>query len=169
MSAACSASRPVAALTLRPGDAIRVEYRDKGKRSVFGAIERTVAPAGASGVVALDHVLLAIPAGSEDLCRSFYTDLLGFAEIEKPAGLAARAGAWFTAGGAEVHIGVDPDFRPAKKAHPALRVADLDGLAARLAGAGRPVRWDDAIAGRRRCFTEDPVGNRIEIIAADDR
>lgn len=165
---------PVAALTLRPGDGLRVEHCDAARRSVFGAIERAVEAKGArtdaattGTVTALDHVLLAIPAGSEDLCRPFYTDLLGFAEVVRPAGLAARPGAWFATAGAELHIGVDPDFRPAAKAHPALRVSDLDGLAARLAAAGHPVRHDDAIAGRRRLFTEDPVGNRIELIAAD--
>jgi len=158
---------PVATLTLFPGDTIRIEYRDRARHSVFGAIERSVLPRAAA-VAAIDHVLLAIPAGAEEACRGFYAGLLGLAETEKPAGLAHRAGAWFAGGGVELHVGVDSDFRPARKAHPALRVADLDGLAARLAAGGRPVRWDEDIAGRRRFFSEDPVGNRIEFIAASD-
>lgn len=159
---------PVATLTLRPGDLVRVEYRDRAGRSVFGAIERLFTPDAATracAITTIDHVLLAIPAGAEDAARAYYTGLLGLAEVGKPAGLAARAGAWFTAPGVALHVGVDPDFAPARKAHPALRVADLDGLATRLAAAGRPVRWDDGIAGVRRFFSDDPAGNRIEFIA----
>jgi catechol 2,3-dioxygenase-like lactoylglutathione lyase family enzyme len=112
----------------------------------------------------LDHVQLSIPKGAEDQCRPFWTTFLGLAEIAKPAGLAGRGGAWFKGDGAEVHIGVEEGFRPAKKAHPAFVTGDLDGLAERLSEAGHPVRWDYTIVGRKRFFTEDPVGNRIEII-----
>jgi catechol 2,3-dioxygenase-like lactoylglutathione lyase family enzyme len=157
---------PIAVLPFQPGDTIRVEYRDRAGHSVFGAIERTAA--APTGVTAIDHVLLAIPEGAVATCRPFYTDLLGLAEIEKPAVLAGREGAWFSGPGVELHVGADSDFRPARKAHPALRVRDLDALAARLAAAGSPVRWDYEIAGRRRFFSEDPVGNRIEFIAAGD-
>ncbi len=113
----------------------------------------------------LDHIQLAIPADTEDACRKFWGDLLGFGELTKPAALQARGGAWFTSGSVEIHLGVEAGFTPAKKAHPAFRVPDLDGLADRLASAGHPIRWDDAIAGRRRFFTDDPVGNRVEFIA----
>lgn len=156
---------PVATLTLRPGDVLRVDCRDDARRPVFGAIERALAAGEAAALTAIDHVLLAIPAGGEDAARGFYAGLLGLAEIGKPEGLAHRPGAWFAAPGIELHVGVEPDFAPARRAHPALRAADLDDLAARLAAAGRPVRWDDEIAGRRRFFSEDPAGNRIEFIA----
>ena len=112
----------------------------------------------------LDHIQLAIPEGAEDLCRPFWCELLGLAELAKPEGLATRGGAWFCAQGVEVHLGVEPGFRPAKKAHPAFVTGGLEALAERLAAAGRPVRWDAAIAGRRRFFSEDPVGNRLEFI-----
>lgn len=111
----------------------------------------------------LDHIQLAIPPGSEATCRGFWTGLLGCAEIDKPPALKSRGGAWFRIGAQELHLGVEADFAPARKAHPAFLVADIDDLAARLSG---PVRWDVAIAGRRRFFTEDPVGNRLEFIGA---
>jgi len=112
----------------------------------------------------LHHVQLAIPAGSEPQCRAFYGGVLGWQELEKPPVLAARGGAWFSTGAAEVHLGVEADFRPARKAHPAFAVSDLDELAARLMGAGAAVEFDDAIPGLRRFYTADPVGNRIEFL-----
>ena len=117
-------------------------------------------------LLALDHVQLAIPRGAEARCRSFFADLLGMAETAKPAALEDRGGLWLRSGAVELHLGIDPDFRPARKAHPAFRVADLDRLAERLAAAGCPVRRDEPIAGRRRFFTDDPVGNRLEFIEA---
>lgn len=88
-------------------------------------------------------------------------------ELEKPAPMRASGGAWFTAGERELHVGVQEDFAPAAKAHPALTVADaeLEQLAARLAEAGYPVRWDARYPGRRRFYTADPWGNRIELLA----
>lgn len=112
----------------------------------------------------LDHIQLAVPQNSETECRAFWIDLLGFREIEKPAALRPRGGLWLISGSTEVHLGVEANFRPAKKAHPAFRVSDLDGLAGSLELAGHPVRWDDKIKGRRRFFTDDPVGNRVELI-----
>lgn len=112
----------------------------------------------------IDHIQLAILAKTEDTHRAFWVALLGFTELEKPDALKPRGGAWFASDDVEVHLGVDHDFTPAKKAHPAFRVAGLDVLADRLAKAGSPVRFDDAINGRRRFFTEDPAGNRIEFI-----
>lgn len=114
-------------------------------------------------IVGLDHVQLAIPAGGEDQARGFYAGLLGMAEVPKPATLSA-SGCWFTGGTLSLHIGVDPDFRPATKAHPALLVDDLAGLRARLAAAGYPTRDDKPVAGYRRFFTDDPFGNRIELM-----
>jgi hypothetical protein len=107
-------------------------------------------------------VQVSCPAGSEDLLRQFYGELVGLPEIPKPPRLAARGGVWFKVGGQELHCGVEPRFSPAQKAHPAFVVHDLDALAARLRAAGRPVTWDDAIPGVRRFHTRDHVGNRVE-------
>ncbi|MDT8912904.1 VOC family protein [Amycolatopsis sp. PS_44_ISF1] len=118
----------------------------------------------------LHHVQVACPPGSEDRVRAFYSGVLGWTELPKPPLLAARGGCWFRvpgAGGpaAELHVGVEPDFRPARKAHPAF-VADVDALAAALERAGSPVHWADPaeIPGRRRFHTFDAVGNRLEFL-----
>jgi hypothetical protein len=96
--------------------------------------------------------------------------LLGLAEVGKPAPLRSRGGAWFALGdgGQQLHVGVEEDFAPARKAHPALAVDDgaLDALAERLVGAGVEVRWDDALPGTRRFYADDPWGNRLELVAA---
>jgi catechol 2,3-dioxygenase-like lactoylglutathione lyase family enzyme len=115
-------------------------------------------------VAAVHHVQLAAPAGSESALRAFYAGVLGMAELAKPPVLAARGGVWFRAGQAELHLGIEADFRPARKAHPGLLVHDLDRVAARLAGAGHDVIRDDLFPGHRRCYTHDPVGNRIELL-----
>jgi len=112
----------------------------------------------------LHHVQLAVPAGSEPALRAFYGDLLGMVEVAKPPELAARGGAWFRSGQVEVHLGVEADFRPARKAHPGLLVDDLDDLARRLSAAGHAVRWDGLFPGHRRCYVDDPVGNRLELL-----
>lgn len=118
----------------------------------------------------LHHVLLASPPGSEDASRAFYRDLLGLTEIPKPEPLAARGGCWFRGGGVELHLGIEADFRPARKAHPAIRVVDLDRLADRLREAGRPVEIDDTeLPGHRRCYATDPHGNRLEFVQPLDR
>jgi catechol 2,3-dioxygenase-like lactoylglutathione lyase family enzyme len=112
----------------------------------------------------LDHVQLAIPEGAEDLCRPFYAGLLGMQEVAKPPALAGRGGLWLERGSVRIHLGVEADFRPARKAHPAVTVADLDALARLLSEAGHKPAWDDAIPGVRRFYVEDPVGNRIEFM-----
>jgi catechol 2,3-dioxygenase-like lactoylglutathione lyase family enzyme len=118
-------------------------------------------------MVALDHVQLAIPRGSEERCRTFYVDLLGMTELRKPPLLAARGGMWLQNGSVVIHLGVDADFQPARKAHPAITVADIDGLAARLTAAGHIPTWDnETIPGTRRFHVLDPLGNRIEFIAS---
>ena len=114
-------------------------------------------------VIGLDHVQIAIPAAGEDQARGFYAGLLGMTEVPKPANLSP-SGCWFTGGAVSLHIGVDPDFRPARKAHPALLVDDLGGLRARLAAAGCVIREDKPVSGHARFFTEDPFGNRIELM-----
>jgi catechol 2,3-dioxygenase-like lactoylglutathione lyase family enzyme len=115
---------------------------------------------------AIDHVQLAMPAGGEDAARQFYRDLLGMAEISKPAELVKRGGCWFESGVVQVHLGVETDFRPAKKAHPALRCRDYAAFVLRLYQAGVKVNEVDDIPGVRRCHIHDPFGNRIELIGA---
>ncbi|MGW3105935.1 VOC family protein [Streptomyces sp. NPDC001100] len=115
-------------------------------------------------IVAVDHVQLAAPAGSEDALRSYYVDTLGMTEIPKPPVLAARGGCWFGAGAVQLHLGVEADFRPAKKAHPGLRVANIEAYAARLEAHGTRVTWDEDLPGYRRFYAEDPVGNRLEFL-----
>jgi catechol 2,3-dioxygenase-like lactoylglutathione lyase family enzyme len=112
----------------------------------------------------IHHVLLSCPAGSEDALRSFYGSVLGLAEIEKPPALARRGGCWFRGHGIELHLGVEADFRPARKAHPGLLVRGIDEWAARLTAAGYPVAFDDEFPGMRRFYSEDPHGNRQEFL-----
>ena len=119
-------------------------------------------------VVGLDHVQVAAPAGCEVAARRYYGDLLGLVEVEKPEPLRARGGVWFQLGDQQLHVGVEEAFAPALKAHPAIRIADrssLDALAERLSAAGFPVIWDEALADARRFYSEDPWGNRIELLA----
>ena len=113
---------------------------------------------------AIDHVQIAIPVGGEDQARPFYGALLGLTEVPKPAALAKRGGCWFEGTGVKVHLGVEADFRPAKKAHPALLVDNLSAMAERLAAAGLSVTLDDPVEGRERCYVDDPFGNRIELM-----
>jgi catechol 2,3-dioxygenase-like lactoylglutathione lyase family enzyme len=104
---------------------------------------------------------VAAPPGCEAAAREFYGELLGLVEVEKPEPLRGRGGVWFE----QLHVGVEQDFAPARKAHPALRVEDLDGVAERLRAAGASVQWDDALPGVRRFYTADPWGNRIELLS----
>ncbi|MEQ1499706.1 MAG: VOC family protein [Novosphingobium sp.] len=115
-------------------------------------------------IVGIEHVQLAMPPGGEAAARGFYTGLLGLPEVPKPPVLAARGGCWFEASGVKVHLGVEADFRPAQKAHPALLVDDLAGMIAALTAAGVAVVPDEPIEGRARCFVSDPFGNRIELM-----
>ena len=115
-------------------------------------------------ILGLDHVQLAIPIGGEDQARAFYQGVLGLIEVSKPGDMAARGGCWFEQGAVKVHIGVEADYRPAKKAHPAFVVADLDALTAVLRQGGWVVNPDSELPDYRRIFTEDPFGNRIELM-----
>jgi 8-oxo-dGTP pyrophosphatase MutT (NUDIX family) len=117
-----------------------------------------------SQAIALDHVQLAIPVGAEDVARSFWVDLVGLDEVEKPVALRTRGGAHFHAGTLSVHVGVEEVVTPARKAHPAFRVRDLDEFALRLTAAGHDVRWSDEVPDTRRFHTDDPFGNRLEFI-----
>jgi len=115
-------------------------------------------------VTGLDHAQLAMPAGGEDRARAFYAGVLGMTEIPKPPVLAGRGGAWFRAGAAEVHLGVEADFRPARKAHPALRVDGLRALVDACVAAGHAVTPGEVLDGRARAYVHDPFGNRVELI-----
>jgi catechol 2,3-dioxygenase-like lactoylglutathione lyase family enzyme len=127
-----------------------------------------MSPSKGSAFAGIDHVQLAGPPGCEDEARAFFGGLLGLAELPKPPPLAARGGVWFECGTHQIHIGIEHDFRPAKKAHPALRLSDeaaLIALRERLVAAGVPVREDDAIEDAARFFAQDPWGNRVEFVA----
>ncbi len=120
--------------------------------------------------LALDHVQVAAPAGSEAAARRFYGELLGLPELSKPPVLAGRGGVWFALAGGQLHVGVADPFAPALKAHPALRAPDAEALSAvaeRLADARVAVAWDTELPGVRRFFTADPWGNRVELLALD--
>jgi catechol 2,3-dioxygenase-like lactoylglutathione lyase family enzyme len=112
----------------------------------------------------LHHVQLAIPPGGEEVARGFYRDVLGMSEVDKPEGLRARGGCWFRGGGWEIHLGVQADFVPARKAHPGVLVDGLDELAAALTADGRAVDWDPDFPGHRRFYTADGHGNRLEFL-----
>ncbi|HUA94720.1 MAG TPA: VOC family protein [Acidimicrobiales bacterium] len=117
-------------------------------------------------LLAVDHVQLAMPAGGEDQAEAFYAGLLGLVRQQKPDPLAARGGCWFSNGSVALHLGVDAEFRPARKAHPALVVEDLDALVERFKAAGVAVRPGESLPGGERCYVDDPFGNRIELIDA---
>lgn len=114
----------------------------------------------------LHHVQVACPAASEPAVREFYGDLLGLTEVDKPPELARRGGVWFRGVGYELHVGVEDSFTPARKAHPAFLVDDLEALAQALGEAGYDVGWDSSFPGYRRFHLADPNGNRVEILGA---
>jgi catechol 2,3-dioxygenase-like lactoylglutathione lyase family enzyme len=115
-------------------------------------------------VLALDHVQLAMPEGGEHEARLFYGGVLGFTEVAKPPNLVERGGVWFESGAVRLHLGVERDFRPARKAHPALLVDDLAALVARLRDTGIAALADEPLAGYERVYVSDPFGNRIELM-----
>ncbi len=105
-----------------------------------------------------------MPAGGEELARKFYGGLLGLDEVEKPSDLRGRGGCWFQSDGLKVHLGVEANFRPAQKAHPALRASEFGALFDRLRAAGCPISEDGPFEGAARAYVDDPFGNRIELI-----
>jgi catechol 2,3-dioxygenase-like lactoylglutathione lyase family enzyme len=117
----------------------------------------------------IDHVQLAAPPACEETARAFFGDLLGLEEIEKPEPLRARGGVWFRLGAQQLHVGVEEEFVPARKAHPAFAVLEYDELLARLAAAGVETVEDSSIPGVRRCYVADPWGNRIELVAVENK
>jgi catechol 2,3-dioxygenase-like lactoylglutathione lyase family enzyme len=119
-------------------------------------------------VAGVDHVQVGAPPGCEAEARRFYGELLGLAEVEKPTALAGRGGVWFACGAQQLHVGVERDFAPARKAHPALAVSPpeaLERLAADLEHAGVAVTWDESLPATRRFYAADPWGNRLELLA----
>ena len=119
-------------------------------------------------ITGLDHVQVAAPPGCEADARRFYGELLGLPEVPKPEPMRAAGGVWFSLGAQQLHVGVAGEFTPALKGHPGLAVAgdpQLDALAERLRAGGAPVRWDDRLPGVRRFYTDDPWGNRLELLA----
>jgi catechol 2,3-dioxygenase-like lactoylglutathione lyase family enzyme len=116
-------------------------------------------------ILSIDHIQIAIPVGEEDRARAFYVQQLGFTEIPKPPDLAKRGGAWFQAGGVQLHLGVETEFRPARKAHPAFLVGDLDALIANVQSAGYETDTSQPpLDGYKRAHVFDPFGNRIELM-----
>jgi hypothetical protein len=125
--------------------------------------------AAAISFLGVDHVQLAAPLGCEGEARKFFGELLGLRELPKPAALAARGGLWFQCGAQQIHIGIEKEFRAAKKAHPAIRLPDsgaIEALKMRFKEAGVATREDHEIEESARFFAEDPWGNRLEFVAA---
>ena len=116
-------------------------------------------------ILSIDHVQIAMPPGGEAKARAFYIDLLGFSEISKPPELAKRGGAWFESGTTQLHLGVEPDFRPARKAHPAFIVDHLDRLLEKIRAAGYEIDTSQpSLEGTKRVHIFDPFGNRVELM-----
>lgn len=112
----------------------------------------------------IDHVQLAAPKESEELAREFYSGILGFKEIEKPETLRKRGGAWFAMDGIQLHIGTEEPFVPAKKAHPAFEVENLEALKQYLSDCEVDYIVDENLPGANRIYIHDPFGNRIELL-----
>jgi len=108
-----------------------------------------------------------MPPGGEERARAFYSGVLGLPELPKPPNLAVRGGCWFERGGLKVHLGVDRDFRPAHRAHPAFLVTGLRELLALCRARGYAVEDDEPLAGYERAYVSDPFGNRIELLEPD--
>jgi len=115
-------------------------------------------------VIGVDHVQLAMPAGREQEARAFYSGLLGIPERPKPEHLVVRGGVWFESAAVKVHLGVDANFRPARKAHPGLLVTNLKSVVARLRGAGHEIVAGEPLPGYEHVYVDDPFGNRLELL-----
>lgn len=111
----------------------------------------------------LDHVQFPMPPGREAEADAFYCDLLGLTAVDKPAPLAARGGRWYAAGQLGVHLGIEENYQPSRKAHLCFVVEDYDTLVQRLVDAGCDLQPDTELEGVVRCYVFDPFGNRIEL------
>ena len=129
-------------------------------------MRRAILCAVALRISHFDHIQIAAPEGCESAAREFYGSILGMQEVEKPPVLRARGGCWFQCGAQQLHVGVERNFHPAKKAHPAFAVFDLEGLRKLLSERSVTVVDDDTLPGERRFYAEDPWGNRLEFIEA---
>ena len=116
-------------------------------------------------ILSVDHIQIAMPSGEEEKARSFYISMLGFTEIPKPTELVKRGGAWFQSENVQLHLGVEADFRPARKAHPAFIVEDLETLLVKVQRAGYETDTSQPeLDGYKRAHIFDPFGNRIELM-----
>ena len=115
-------------------------------------------------ILQIDHVQLAAPKGSEDRARHFFGDILGLKEIEKPEILKKRGGVWFLIGNQQLHIGIEEPFSPAKKAHPAFEIEQIEALKRHLTNNKIDYQVDHLLPGANRIFLHDPFGNRIELL-----
>lgn len=141
---------------------MRVQENIRNDAGARQRAEMNAEPAFA--IIGLDHVQLAMPAGAEEMARAFYGGLLGLREVPKPANLAKRGGVWFEGGALRLHLGVEADFRPARKAHPALLVRDLPALVTHLENSGISLVRDEPLPGYDRVHIADPFGNRLELL-----
>lgn len=117
----------------------------------------------------IDHIQLAAPIGSEEKARSFYQDILSLQEVEKPEALKKNGGVWFSNGEVHIHIGIEEPFIPAKKAHPAFEVTDVEEFASHLQAMGVEIQKDDRLPGAKRFYVYDPFGNRLEFLQWKNR
>ena len=124
----------------------------------------SISPVPRGMVIALDHLQLAMPRGEEQKAEDFYVTVLGFERVEKPPHLAARGGCWFRSHSVNLHLGVDDDFVPARKAHPGFVVDNLRSVVRRLEAAGADIVRDMQLEGFERIYTSDPFGNRLELM-----
>jgi predicted enzyme related to lactoylglutathione lyase len=115
-------------------------------------------------ILNIDHIQITIPVTSEDRARAFYSGILGFTEIEKPPQMVQRKSIWFVAGAVNLHLGIEPHFHPAKRAHPAFVVEGLDAILAACERAGLITKPDTSFNGFRRVHVFDPFGNRLELM-----
>ncbi|MGZ5289130.1 MAG: VOC family protein [Actinomycetota bacterium] len=115
-------------------------------------------------LVGLHHVQLAMPPDEEEAAVKFYGAILGLEQVPKPADLSPRGGVWFRTGDLEVHLGMEEQFSPAVKAHPAFLVDGLETMKARIEAAGYRVTDTVQIEGFHRVYVRDPFGNRVELI-----
>ena len=119
-------------------------------------------------IIGIHHIQLAMPANGEEAARRFYSGLLGIPEVPKPMPQAKRGGAWFETDHVKIHLGIEHDFRPARKAHPGLLVRDLRSLAQRLGNAGHEVTNGEPLEGYEHIYVNDPFGNRLELLQVVD-